>query len=430
MKRLVVALGALFALLAVASPVEGSHSLPSGCAFFPIPHTYEAKEDRGPYLIGAELAGFNMIAPSHSYFGTPRVEEGSRTERRNARFPYIPRRILKAIGVIESNIAQADHSVYWGATGPVKVSFDCGHGIMQVTSGMVDPADNGWPSRNQALVNTHFLYNIARGAAILVDKWNAAPELRPVVGESDPKVVETWYYALWGYNGFASVNSPLYPGYPAYPRTPYSCGPAGDGYGHNRGNYPYQELVYGCMARPPRVNGRLLWNPLNASLPNLNNAAVRNAIASFPNSSRMDYVTPRPLHRDVLTRPSGLIRSALIGAPVLQVSRTSVSANSNTITISNPGSGILAWRARPQQAWIRVNKQAGVALGQSVPCTPGYPCARSTTLNISVNTATAPANGEGQVVIENLITGGTRTITVTRGTSATGSGVAPKTIQP
>lgn len=414
MRRLLTLCGTLLALLIAAPAAESSHSLPDDCAFYPIPTTYEAKMDRGPYLIGAELAGFNMIAPNHSYFGTPRVEEGSRTNRRVAPEPYIPRRILKAIAVIESNMAQADHSVYWGATGPVKVSFDCGHGIMQITSGMTDPADHGWPSKNQALVNTHFLYNIARGAAILVEKWNAAPELRPVVGQSDPTVVETWYYALWSYNGFAYVNSPLYPGYPEYPRTPFSCGPADDGYGHNRGNYPYQELVYGCMARPPSVNGRLLWNPLPASLPNLSDRAVRNAIASFPNTSRMDYLTPRPLHHDVLQKPNGLVPLALKGSPVLNVSRTLVTGNANTITISNPGSGILPWRARPQQSWIRVNKQAGIALGASVPCTPGYPCARTTTLTISIITASAPQNGEGQVVIENLITGGTRTITVRR----------------
>lgn len=410
MRRLLIAVAFIFGLLAFASPAAGEHTLPSSCAFNPIPTTYEASSDRGPYLQAADLAGFNMIAPNDSYFGTPTVEAGARGNRFVVDEPFIPRRLLKAIGYIESNTAQADHSVFWQATGPVKVSFDCGFGIMQITSGMISPADNGWPSKQQSLVATHYLYNIARGAAILVEKWNTAPEQRPVVGQSDPKVVETWYYATWGYNGFASVNNPLNYG----PRSPFSCGPSNDGLGHNRGNYPYQELVFGCIAHPPQVSGQTLWDPLDVSLPDLNDPAVRDAIGSFPNTSRMDIETPRPLHRDALTPPAPSVRGALVGSPQLAVDRTSIGGLVGNVTISNPGSGILPWRAKPLQSWLRVNKQAGVALASNVICTAGQPCDRTATLTITVASG-APAAGEGQVIIENLITGGQRTITVVRG---------------
>ena len=40
-------------------------------------------------------------------------------------------------------------------------------------------------------------------------KVEPAPEFRPIVGNRDPAVIEDWYYALWGYNGFAFKNHPL-----------------------------------------------------------------------------------------------------------------------------------------------------------------------------------------------------------------------------
>src|SRR5690606_41558925 len=45
---------------------------------------------------------------------------------------------------------------------------------------------------------------------ILAEKWNVAPEQRPVVGtdtQSDPALIENWYYAVWGYNGFTGPGS-------------------------------------------------------------------------------------------------------------------------------------------------------------------------------------------------------------------------------
>ena len=411
MRRVLLATVSVFVLWVAASPAAGEHTLPNGCALSPIPTTYEGPKNRSLYLRGEELAGFNMIAPGDSYFRTPVVEKGSRSNRSAGNEAYVPPRLLKAIGHIESNTAQADHSVYWGATGPTKISFDCGYGIMQITSGMTSPAEGSSPSTEQSLVATHYLFNIARGAAILVDKWNSAPQVRPIVGNGNPRIVEDWYFAVWSYNGFASVNNPLNYG----PRSGFSCGAANDGYGHDRRNYPYQELVFGCATRPPWVDGQRLWSPLAVTLPNLDNPLWRDPLSRFPNSSQMDMPTPGPSHQDSTSRPANNVPNQLLGSPSLAVGRTPVIQVVNRVTITNTGSGILAWRAKPEQSWLRVNKKAGVVLGSNVSCTSGNPCARSVTLTITVNTALAPATGQGRVIIESLTTGERRSVWVLRG---------------
>ena len=163
-----------------------------GCAFSRTPTTYEGPQDRSPYLAALELAGHNMLFPTDTFFGTPRLEFGARDDRQLMEQPYIPPTLLKAIGWIESGQTQAAGPVPWSAVGPALISFDCGHGIMQITSGMTSPADGGWPSRQQTLVATDYLYNVGRGAAILADKWNASPEYRPIAGtdtDGDPRII-------------------------------------------------------------------------------------------------------------------------------------------------------------------------------------------------------------------------------------------------
>ncbi|MBI4570326.1 MAG: hypothetical protein HY723_00110, partial [Chloroflexi bacterium] len=310
---------------------------------------------------------------------------------------------------------------------PALVSFDCGHGIMQITSGMTSGTDGGWPSRQQALVATHFLYNIARGAVILADKWNYAPEGRPIAGtdtEGDPLVVENWYFALWGYNGFTGPganrsNHPMDPVY-AYPRTGFSCGPTNDGYGHRYGDYPYQELVLGCASRPPSVNGTPLWEAPSVAyaLPDLGiddwagPLSLDNFVSPYTN---MDIPSPRPWHYDQSPRPPVFAASLLLGAPVLLLSDTAVDQPSNQVAIANTGTGILSWRARPQQSWIHVTKQGGVALGPLVPCVEEPPCRRSATLTITVDRARLPDDElAGWVDVESLSTGDVQQVFVHR----------------
>ncbi len=296
--------GAVAVVLGLAL-LAGGPAKAGACAFNDPPTTYEGPQDRSLFRTALDLAAFNMLLPGDPDFGLPPIEMGLRGQRTTtaARVPPV---LLKAIAWIESALTQAAGHVPYQAIGPVLVSFDCGYGIMQVTSGMTTPlGERGYPSPQQALIATHFAYNIARGALILADKWNQAPEKRPIAGtdtNGDPAIIENWYFAVWSYNGFTGPggvgsNHPLDPIYGSWPRLPYSCGPSDDGFGHNRGNYPYQELVFGCASRPPQVNGTPLWPPQPIDLPDLNDPrwsdplALSNFVYPY---ERMDIPTPRP----------------------------------------------------------------------------------------------------------------------------------------
>lgn len=135
-----------------------------------------------------------------------------------------------------------------GAPERTIVSFDCGYGIGQVTSGM---HVGETPAFDRARVAGDATYNLATGTLILAAKWAATA----CVGDNDPDVVEDWYTALWAYNGLAYSNNPnnpnLTPG-----RGPYKPG--------NGGSYTYQERVLGHMEFP--TGGR--WSSLAVAYPN------------------------------------------------------------------------------------------------------------------------------------------------------------------
>ncbi|MHB8683086.1 MAG: hypothetical protein ACYC9X_02015 [Dehalococcoidia bacterium] len=394
----------------------------SSCAFNQPPTTYETMDDRGLYLKAMDLAGYNMLFPGDPFFSQPSIGTGPRTNRTSSPNVYVPPTLLKAISWVESATAQGAPSLPFGAIGPALVSFDCGYGIAQVTSGMTSPLGaDGQPTDQQALVATHYAYNIGRGAAILIDKWNGAPANRPIAGidtNSDPTYVENWYYAVWSYNGFTGPganrsNHPLDPIYGAWPRTPYSCGPASDGLGHNRSLYPYQELVYGCMAHPPVVQGQPLWTALPATLPDLSNPYWRNPLDLknfiYP-YTQMDIPTPKPDHVDLTQRPAPGASAAVLEQPRLAVDRTIalVTVNAShtptpyTITISNPGTGIEPWRVSGDKPWLNLDQQAGVALGPDLPCLPASPCQRAATLTISVDTTKLLSNDSATVTLRGL----------------------------
>ena len=416
-----VAFVAAFAILVTSAPQV------FGCAFSVSPTTYEPPISRSAHLTGLEMAGYNMIAPSNVFFGIPNVETGLRGERAFDEDPYVPPTLLKAIGYIESGIRQSQSGTFGGVEAVLE-SFDCGYGIMQITSGMTSPLDDGWPSLQQALVATHYLYDIGRGAAILVEKWNGAPEVRPIAGTdsvSHPRIVENWYFATWSYNGFTGPfaairsNHPASPSY-AWPRSGFSCGALDDGYGHSYGDYPYQELVFGCAARPPSVSGEQLWDPLALSLPDTEDPLWGEPLSletwtactsgdselACANWDLMDMPSPAPAHFDPVERPSDEAAEAAHGDPVLSVSHTSVDELATTVTITNIGQGILAWRADHEQEWFAIDKQAGVALGSDVICTLGVPCERDATLRITIAPNLAPTDGSfGWVNIISLTTG-------------------------
>lgn len=152
-----------------------------------------------------------------------------------ASFPCV---LLKAIYLTESAWRQ------FCTDGQTVISFDCGYGIAQVTSGMRRGETSAYDASRVA---SSAAYNVSVGAAILADKWRASP----CVGGNDPDVIEHWYFATWGYNGFAVKNNPNNPMYAADRREFRTPGVAS---AQVRGNYPYQELVWGYAHYPLTAN--------------------------------------------------------------------------------------------------------------------------------------------------------------------------------
>ncbi|MCY4640887.1 MAG: hypothetical protein OXC94_11190 [Chloroflexi bacterium] len=395
---------ALLVLLALAAPALRGDTAPyaGACAFTRTPHAYEADAERHAYLEAIEAASANALFPGSLHFQLPAVETGAR----GARSPgpaALPPTLLKAIAWVESRMTMAISGVAFSSSGPALVSFDCGHGIMQVTTGMTVPLGIDSPTDRQASVATHYAYNIAGGAALLAAKWNEAPERRPVAGTdtgSDPTLVENWYYAVWGYNGFTgpgsnSSNHPSDPGFGSWPRPAYRC----DG-NQSRTDYPYQELVWGCLARPPTLGGAPLWDAIEATLPDLTQpqffGPLSPAAFAFPFSA-MDIPTPQPAHADPSPALGPGFTARFLGAPRLAADVRSVSVRLDgtddeahaTVIITNPGSGILSWQAIAGADWIVVDPPAGVALGDGVDCS-GRECSRTARLRLTANPTLLP----------------------------------------
>jgi hypothetical protein len=106
----------------------------------------------------------------------------------------------------------------------------------------------------------------------------------------------------------------------------------------------------------------------------------------------------------------------VIGHPQLAVDDKYIDSPSGTVKISNVGSGILAWRTKAAPAWVRVNRQAGVALGPNMICV--NPCDRTPRITITI-AQNAPPGALGLVYVTNLITGNSQAILVRAPTGPT-----------
>lgn len=283
-----------------------------------------------------ELGVVNRLGPA--YPPLPPLETASGTV--NAPIPCV---LLKAIGYVESSWRQAMGSVAVGQTGPVKQSPSCGYGIMQITSGMRNPGELA--ADVQQRIAADYRYNIGWGARVLTEKWNAMDFFGAVVGDRDPAVAENWYYAVWAYNNFAFRNHPSNPDYPA--DRPQFNGT------QSRLNYPYQELVWGLAANPPREGARPLWDPVALTLP------PREQIGEKPGP----IPEPSPSHgsvcRTLYGDPGGL--DVAVSADAAPVTRTFVLGGT---------AASAAWQAvQPPEAWVRVSPVSGAALPAQVTVT-------------------------------------------------------------
>ncbi len=212
-------------------------------------------------------------------------------------FPCI---MLKAIYLTESSWRQ------FCTTNQTVISFDCGYGIAQVTSGM-RPGETSAYDPNR--VASDAAYNVSVGAAILADKWRASP----CVGSNDPDVIEHWYFSAWGYNGFVFRNNPNNPLFAAARvefRTP------GVASAQVRGNYPYPELVWGYAHYPLTAAH---YTGIGLAYP------VRSEICATCGLPTMNISDPAGSHRT--TCPGGMVIPPDAGAPDVVMPRDVVASD-------------------------------------------------------------------------------------------------------
>ncbi len=283
-----------------------------------------------------ELAAVSRL--SASYPPLPPLETSS-----GPLIAPVPCVLLKATGYLEGSWRQAVASVPVGQTGPVRQSASCGYGIMQITSGMRQPGE--LPIEVQQRIASDYRYNIGWGAKMLAEKWNAMDFFGAVVGDRDPRVAEDWYYAVWAYNQFNFKNNPSNPDYP-WPRPPF------DGT-QSKTNYPYQELVWGLAANPPREGGRPLWEPVALTLPKGEEIGETPGPIPEPSPShgsvcRTLFAEPGSLELTVQADAAPLTRAIALGGTVNSV----------------------PWQATaPPERWLRLSPVSGAALPAQITVT-------------------------------------------------------------
>jgi hypothetical protein len=321
----------------------------------------------------------------------------------------IPPSVYYAIAWVEANWANASHAVPWGGVGPTLRSFDCGYGIGQITTGMRN--NTGIPTAKQALVGTHPGFNVAEGIRILADKWNSAPEFRPIAGNGDPAALEDWYYAIWSYNGFAFINHPFHPErdplrngngidmiYHCYDgNAPSYIDVGGELPLYAYGDYTYPERVYGCMRFPPDISplrnpdreGETLWQPVEFNMPFFHREEVAAVFApevwqncdvlidgcaamDFPTSFEELNVVP---HNDPVQPVDPALALQVFGQPFLSIQGPTTAdleildssgvSESVRVTVTNSGSWLGVYRVRSSVPWL-VARHPGDQVGRTL----------------------------------------------------------------
>jgi hypothetical protein len=188
---------------------------------------------------------FQLVAQGPAAWGTAGPSVGDIGQGCSAPTPSVqvparfPCELLKAITFQESGWKQfcvpSTPADQVGGPSRTIISFDCGYGIGQVTSGMHSGEAPGF---DRARVANDATYNLATGTRILADKWRATR----CVGDNLPAVIEHWYSATWAYNGLAYSNNPNNPNF-STTRGVYRPTVGGAA--------PYQEKVFGWMEFPP-----------------------------------------------------------------------------------------------------------------------------------------------------------------------------------
>ncbi len=154
----------------------------------------------GDYLVREETKQQVSIYDASGGWKNPPREVIEEMLTRAALEKGVPPVLLKSIAYVESRLRQFDEE-----TGEPLLSFDgVTWGIMQVFPRSQDP-------EYLEKLKYDIEFNIQEGADILLEKWGFAFSSRPViprVGEGDPRLLESWYFALWAYNGWCESNNP------------------------------------------------------------------------------------------------------------------------------------------------------------------------------------------------------------------------------
>lgn len=118
----------------------------------------------------------------------------------------VPPEIIFSIAAVESNFTQFNKDgapfIYRGGS----------IGIMQIIPKWMD-----FSIDNERL-KKDWKYNMEIGVRVLLDKWNMqyrklgknprANMYIPKIGDGNKMALESWYFALWAYNGWSKVNNP------------------------------------------------------------------------------------------------------------------------------------------------------------------------------------------------------------------------------
>jgi hypothetical protein len=190
--------------------------------------------------------------------------------------PRVPAQLMLAILAQESNLAQASwHAVPGDAGNPLVSDYygnrdvgeidyidygqaDCGYGIAQVTDGMRRDSST-YTSGQRDAIATDYAANIAVGLRILIEKWNQTRATGTYVNNGDPRYIENWFMAVWGYNsgvypntgsgnyGVGWLNNPANPSYDAS-REPFLRSSLDDA--SHPADWPYPEKVMGWAETP------------------------------------------------------------------------------------------------------------------------------------------------------------------------------------
>lgn len=239
-----------------------------------------------------------------------------------ARFPC---ELLKGIAKQESGWRQfcvpSTPSDEVGGSSRTLISFDCGYGIGQVTSGMHAGESPGF---DRARVASDPTYNLATGTRILAGKWVATN----CVGDNQPTVIEHWYTATWAYNGLAYVNNPSNPNYDSNRGV---WDPA------NGGAAPYQEKVFGWMEHTQGF-----WTDTKLAYPNPGDCGGSGAPKDLPEpncASPTDCGNHRATHVTSCNGVVGTSSSGAGGGSSSEAATSGAGGNGNGATSSGAGVG-------------------------------------------------------------------------------------------